>query len=207
MRHRVVGKELSRSSSHRKALRRNMAASLFQHGAVRTTEAKAKELRRFVEKLITLAKKGTLHARRMIIAELGNRDMVDQEGGSLDKTVVQKLFDEIAPKYASRPGGYTRIIRLAERRIGDAGKQVLLQLVEEGSSADESSTATTSRRKKRAAKRLEAASSAEEEATAQTEEEVVEEQAEEAGEETAEVTTEEASEESAEEAAEEEKSE
>lgn len=133
MRHRIFGKQLSRSTSHRKALRRNMAMSLFQHGAIKTTEPKAKELRPFVEKLITMARKNTLHARRLVLAELGDRDMTDDSGDFLDKSVVQKLFDEVAPKYVDRPGGYTRIIHLNERRIGDGGKQVILQLVEEAS--------------------------------------------------------------------------
>jgi len=131
MRHSNAGRQLSRNSAHRKALRRNMAASLVQHGAIRTTGPKAKELRRFAERLITIAREGTLHARRRVISLLRDRAMTDNDGEFLDKTVVQKLFDEIAPKYVDRPGGYTRIIRLAERRIGDAGEQVLLQLVEE----------------------------------------------------------------------------
>ncbi|MCE5327853.1 MAG: 50S ribosomal protein L17 [Planctomycetaceae bacterium] len=131
MRHRVSGRQLSRNSAHRKALRRNMAASLLQHETIRTTEQKAKELRRFVEKLITTAKKGTLHARRLIIAELGHdRAMFNVEEEMEDKTVVQKLFDELAPRYAQRPGGYTRIIRISDHRIGDNGTQVILQLVE-----------------------------------------------------------------------------
>ena len=136
MRHRVFGKQLSRSSSHRRALRRNLAASLIQHGAIRTTETKAKELRPFVEALITEARKGTLAARRRVISLLRDRSMTDNTGEFLDKTVVQKLFDEVAPRYANRPGGYTRIIRLAERRIGDGGVQVLLQLVEETPGTD-----------------------------------------------------------------------
>lgn len=108
-----------------------MAASLLQHETIRTTEPKAKELRRFVEKLITTARKGTLHARRLIIAELGHdRAMFNVEEEMEDKTVVQKLFDEIAPRYADRPGGYTRIIRISDHRIGDNGTQVILQLVE-----------------------------------------------------------------------------
>ncbi|HAU36503.1 MAG TPA: 50S ribosomal protein L17 [Phycisphaerales bacterium] len=159
MRHRLAGKELSRDTQHRRALRRNMAASLFQHGAIRTTETKAKELRRFVEKLITIARKGTLHARRRVLAELNDRAMADAEGELLDKTVVQKLFGEIAPRYANRPGGYTRIIRLSERRIGDAGTQVLLQLVEEAPAGGEKSSGT-SRRRRRATKRHEAAAGA-----------------------------------------------
>ena len=141
-------------------MRRNMAASLIQHGSIRTTEAKAKHLKRFVEKLITVAKKGTLHARRQVIARLQDRDMYtyDPKTGDHeleDKTVVQKLFDVLAPRYADRPGGYTRIIHLAERRIGDAGKQVILQLIE-----DEPSRAGLGgegRRNARAMKRIQAA--------------------------------------------------
>ncbi|MBS3734547.1 MAG: 50S ribosomal protein L17 [Phycisphaerae bacterium] len=156
MRHRVAGKQLSRSTSHRRATRRNMAAALFQHGAIRTTETKAKELRRFVEKLITQAKKGTLHARRLVIRELGDQRMYDEEGEMLEQTVVQKLFGELAPRYADRPGGYTRLIRLSDRRIGDAGQQVLLQLVEE-TPAEAAAPSSTSRRQRRAAKRHSAA--------------------------------------------------
>ena len=137
MRHRVAGRHLNRTAPHRKALRRNLAASLFEHGAVRTTPAKAKEIRPFVERLISIAREGTLHARRRVIAMLQDRAMADKENADelAEKTVVQKLFDEIAPRYVDRPGGYTRIIRLPERRIGDAGQQVLLQLVEEGPAA------------------------------------------------------------------------
>lgn len=146
-------------------MRRNMAAALIQHGSIRTTEAKAKHLRRFVEKLITTAKKGTLHARRQVVSRLQDRDIYTYDAKTddyerEDLTIVQKLFDVIAPRYDDRPGGYTRIIHLAERRIGDAGKQVILQLIE-----DEPSRAGTggdSRRSARAAKRLEAASDIEE---------------------------------------------
>jgi len=152
MRHGIAGKQLSRSTSHRKAMRRNMASSLIQHGAIRTTEVKAKELRGFVEKLITVAKKGTLHARRQVISTLNDRLMADNKGVIQDKTVVQKLFSEVAPGYANRQGGYTRIIHLAERRIGDAGRQVMLQLVEPTKAVDNSPT-STSRRRARTAKR------------------------------------------------------
>ena len=138
-----------------------MAASLFEHGAIRTTAPKAKELRRFAEKLITLARKNTLHARRLVIAQLGHdRSIVDDEGEVQDQTVIQKLFSEIAPRYADRPGGYTRIIRLAERRIGDAGRQVILQLVEEASTSGDGASQGASRRRRRAAKRHEAAAEA-----------------------------------------------
>lgn len=159
MRHRRAGKHLGRTSSHRKALWRNMAASLFQHGAIRTTEVKAKQLRRFAEKLITIAKKGDLHARRRVIQILQDRDMytfdkTENDYVAEDKTVVQKLFDEIAPRYAERDGGYTRIIRVAERRVGDAGVQVILQLVEE-EAATGKATGGSTRRKARAEKRRE----------------------------------------------------
>jgi len=160
MRHRMSGKRLGRTSSHRKAMRRNQAASLFEHGAIRTTEAKAKELRRFVEKLITVARQGTLHARRQVLSELGrDRPMFGPDGNQAEQTVVQKLFDEIAPRYEDRPGGYTRIIRLAERRIGDAGQQVILQLVEE-TSTSRGEPEAPSRRKRRAVKRHAAAADA-----------------------------------------------
>ena len=149
MRHRNVGKQLSRSTAHRKALRRNMASSLFEHGAIRTTDIKAKELRSFVERLIAMAKKNTLHARRQVISLLNDRAIADKEGEIQDKSVVQKLFTEIAPRYAARNGGYTRIIRLAERRIGDGGKQALLQLVEETKAAGEGAPAGGRRRSRR----------------------------------------------------------
>lgn len=137
-----------------------MAASLIQHGAIRTTEAKAKELRRFVEKLVTLARKGTLHARRQAITRLGgDRALFDDDGEQLDQSLVVKLFEEIGPRYADRPGGYTRIIRLAERRIGDAGVQVLLQLVEE-TAGQSAGGAPESGRRRRAAKRRQAAAEA-----------------------------------------------
>ena len=157
MRHRVDGKKLNRTGSHRRAMWRNMASSLIQHGAIRTTEAKAKQLRRLVEKLITTAKEGTLHARRRVIADLMDVEMFNDDGDSLEQTVVQKLFDEIAPRYADRPGGYTRIIHLAERRLGDAGRQVILQLVEDtAGEGDSKTTAGSSKRKARAAKRYDA---------------------------------------------------
>jgi large subunit ribosomal protein L17 len=161
MRHRVAGKQLSRNTAHRKALRRNLAASLIEHGAIRTTLIKAKEVRPFVERLITLARKGTLHARRRVIAVLRDRAMADKDDPDelAEKSVVQKLFDEVAPRYAQRPGGYTRIIHLPERRIGDGGRQALLQLVEETPPAAGSTggSGTISARRKRAGRRAEEA--------------------------------------------------
>lgn len=134
MRHRVAGRHLSRTSEHRLALRRNLAASLFEHETISTTLEKAKEVRSFAEKLITLAKKGTLPARRRAIAMLNNRAIYAEEDGKMVKkgTVVGKLFSEIGPRYLDRPGGYTRIIKLPKCRLGDGGKLVLLQLVEQG---------------------------------------------------------------------------
>ncbi|MCI0499041.1 MAG: 50S ribosomal protein L17 [Planctomycetales bacterium] len=134
MRHRVAGRQLSRTSEHRLALRRNMAASLFEHETISTTLEKAKEVRGFAEKLITLAKKGTLPARRRAIALLNNRSIFAEEDGKMVKkgTVIGKLFSEIGPRYLDRAGGYTRIIKLPKRRLGDGGQLVLLQLVEMG---------------------------------------------------------------------------
>ena len=133
MRHRVAGRHLSRTSEHRLALRRNMVASLFEHETISTTLEKAKEVRGFAEKLITLGKMGTLSARRRAIAMLNNRAIYVEEDGKMVKkgTVVGKLFSEIGPRYLERSGGYTRIIKLPKCRLGDGGKLVLLQLVEQ----------------------------------------------------------------------------
>jgi large subunit ribosomal protein L17 len=108
-----------------------MAASLFEHETISTTQEKAKEVRRFAEKLITLARNGTLHARRRAIATLGNRAVYAEEDGELAQkgTIIGKLFSDIAPRYLDRPGGYTRIIRLSKFRLGDNSRLVLLQLV------------------------------------------------------------------------------
>ncbi len=131
MRHRVAGRRLNRTSEHRLAMRRNIVASLFEHETISTTLEKAKEVKPFAEKLITLAKKGTLAARRRAIALLGNREIVSLEEGKAVRqgTVIGKLFSELGPRYLDRPGGYTRIIHLSMRRLGDNGQLVLLQLV------------------------------------------------------------------------------
>lgn len=133
MRHQVAGKHLNRTSAHRKALRRNLAASLFEHGTISTTREKAKFVKAFAEKLITLGKNGSLHARRRAIALLQDRAICRMEDGEPVKvgSVIQKLFSEIGPQYADRSGGYTRIINLPLRRLGDNGRLVLLQLVGE----------------------------------------------------------------------------
>ena len=117
MRHRVATFKIGRSGAHRRALLANMASSLFFNGRVETTVVKAKEVRRFAEKMITLGKKGDLHHLRLAVARLRNKD------------AVKKLFDEIAPAYAERNGGYTRILKLGKRR-GDAAEMCILALVE-----------------------------------------------------------------------------
>jgi large subunit ribosomal protein L17 len=111
---------------------RNLAQSLIEHGQVKTTLPKAKELVRFVEPLITLAKKNTLASRRLVIARLRDRLMTDPKDRDmlLDDSVVQKLFKDVAPKCANRAGGYTRIVKTAKWRIGDAGDIAIVQLVD-----------------------------------------------------------------------------
>jgi large subunit ribosomal protein L17 len=132
MRHRVAGRHLGRTSEHRIAMRRNMVSSLFEHGTISTTIQKAKEVKPFAEKLVTLAKKGDLASRRRAIAMLNDRNIFEDKDGDMVKvgTVIGRLFSDIGPRYLERPGGYTRIIKLAKRRLGDNGQVCLLQLVE-----------------------------------------------------------------------------
>ena len=170
MRHRVAGRRLSRTSAHRRALRRNLAQSLIEHETISTTIEKAKEVKPFVEKLITLAKKGKLQHRRHVIALLGNRNIVGFEDGEPVRkgTVVSKLFSELGPRYLDRPGGYTRIVRLSLRRLGDNGELVLLQLL----GADEPlkkerKTAGRRRSRKKAKAQVDVAAPAETKAAAQ----------------------------------------
>jgi large subunit ribosomal protein L17 len=118
MRHRVKGKQLSRTASHKKAMLANMATSLFRHERVVTTQAKAKELRPYAERLITLARRGDLHARRLV------------ERRIKDKAVTHRLFAEIGKRFAARPGGYTRIIKLGHRP-GDGADVARIELVGE----------------------------------------------------------------------------
>ena len=117
MRHQKTRNKLSRTASHRKALFMNLSRQVIDHERIKTTEAKAKAVKPEIEKLITLAKRGDLHARRQALAALGQ-----------DKFVVYKLFEEVAPRYAERPGGYTRILKLGPRR-SDATEMVFLELV------------------------------------------------------------------------------
>jgi large subunit ribosomal protein L17 len=173
MRHRVAGRRLSRTSQHRLAMRRNLVTHLFQHETISTTIEKAKEVKAFAEKLITLAKKGTLSARRRAIALLGNRDIIDYEDGKAVKkgTIVGKLFSDIGPRYLERPGGYTRIIRLSLRRLGDNGQLVLLQLVgKEESSKKETKAGAKKRSRRKAKKTVEVEETAEAEETVEAEE-------------------------------------
>src|SRR5215831_7053187 len=105
MRHMIRGRQLSRDTEHRRALRRNLVQSLFEHGKIRTTLPKAKEVRAFAEKLITLARINDLNARRRVISLMTDRRLVDKEQEFTGQTVVQKLFDEVAPKFGDRSGG------------------------------------------------------------------------------------------------------
>lgn len=159
-RHMMRGRQLSRDTEHRKALRRNLVQSLFEHGEVRTTYPKAKEVRAMAEKLITLAKTGTLTARRAVIATLNDRRLVDEKQEFTGQSLVQKLFTDIAPKFAARNGGYTRVIKTADHRIGDAGSIVILQLVTEGVSPTGAARKAAGLRKKRNEKRKAFASKA-----------------------------------------------
>lgn len=117
MRHRVAGKKLSRSPAHRRALFRNLVTELLDHEIVRTTDAKAKELRRWGDRMITLGKRGTLHARRQAASLIQSA------------AVVQKLFGELAGRYGSRAGGYTRVVKLGQR-MGDAARMAIVELVD-----------------------------------------------------------------------------
>jgi large subunit ribosomal protein L17 len=117
MRHRRAGKKLGRDSAHRRALYSNLAGSLIEHGRIKTTEAKAKAVKPFAEQMITLGKRGDLHSRRLALAELRSQ------------LVVHQLFAEVAPRFADRPGGYTRIVKLGPR-LGDAAEMVYLELVD-----------------------------------------------------------------------------
>jgi len=116
MRHKVAGRKLGRSPSHRRALLRNLVTDLLKHEKITTTEAKAKEARRLAEKMITLGKKEGLHSRRQALSYIFSED------------VVEKVFAELAPRYAERAGGYTRITRIG-LRLGDGAAMVQLELV------------------------------------------------------------------------------
>lgn len=134
MRHRVAGKKLNRSPSHRRALFRNLVTALLQYEAVKTTDAKAKELKRWGDRMITLGKQGTLHARRRAASLVQS------------KTIVKKLFDEIAPRYQARQGGYTRVVKLGVR-AGDAAPISIVELVDRAGSEPETGKKKPQRRR------------------------------------------------------------
>jgi len=117
MRHQRAGRKLGRDSAHRKALYANLASALIEHGRIKTTEAKAKEVRPIVEQMISLGKRGDLHAHRQAVAYLRS------------KSVAHKLFSDVAPRFAERPGGYTRVVKLGPRP-GDAAPMAYLELVD-----------------------------------------------------------------------------
>ncbi len=116
MRHKVAGRKLGRNTGHRRAMYRNLVTDLLDYEKITTTDAKAKEVRGLAEKMITLGKKGGLHSRRQALSFI------------IDKKVAEKVFTELAPRYAERPGGYTRIIKLGPR-LGDGAAMIQLELV------------------------------------------------------------------------------
>ena len=134
MRHRVAGVKLNRSPAHRRALFRNLVTALLHHEAVRTTDAKARELKRWGDRLITLGKQGTLHARRRAASLVQSR------------AVVKKLFDDLAPRYHSRQGGYTRVVKLG-LRAGDAAPVSMVELVDRPGSEPETGKKKPARRR------------------------------------------------------------
>lgn len=139
MRHQKSGRKLSRSASHRWALMRNMITSLLRDEKIKTTDAKAKELRRWADRVITLGKRGSLHARRQVLAVVQ------------DKAVVRKLFDTIAPRFKDRPGGYTRIVKIGIRR-GDAAPVSIIELVGSEASSGGQKIGRRARRRQAAAR-------------------------------------------------------
>ena len=150
MRHRKAGRKLGRNATHRLALFRNLSRALITHERITTTTPKAKELRPFIERLITLAKKASLvndgskegkikslHYIRQAVSRLGpvHGTGVYEKNGDLaqvNDTVLKKLINDIGPRYKERPGGYTRILKLHQRRLGDAGEQAIIELLKEG---------------------------------------------------------------------------
>jgi large subunit ribosomal protein L17 len=140
MRHLKSGRKLNRTSAHRKALLRNLVTSLLEHEQVRTTDAKAKELRRVADRMITLGKRGSLHARRQAAAYIRRR------------SVVSKLFSEVAERFRERPGGYTRIVKIGTRH-GDAAPMSVIELTDRGEEAKAEAEKKRERRRRQAEKR------------------------------------------------------
>jgi large subunit ribosomal protein L17 len=140
MRHLNAGRKLNRTGAHRKALFRNLVTSLLEHEHVRTTDAKAKELRSIADRMVTLGKRGTLHARRQALTYIRS------------ETVVKKLFDEVAPRFRDRMGGYTRVIKLGHRH-GDAASMSIIELTDRGEAAKAEAEKKRERRARRAEKK------------------------------------------------------
>lgn len=140
MRHLNAGRKLNRTGAHRKALFRNLITSLIEHEQVRTTDAKAKELRPIADRMVTLGKRGTLHARRQAAAFIRTR------------SAVKKLFDEVAARFRERPGGYTRIVKLGHRH-GDAAPMSIIELTDRGEAAKAEAEKKRERRRKREEKK------------------------------------------------------
>jgi large subunit ribosomal protein L17 len=143
MRHRVKGRKLNRTQSHRDAMMRNMATSLFKHKRIKTTLAKAKEARGYVESLITKAKKNDLHSRRIIAQDINEKD------------IVKELFTDIVPKIGDRPGGYTRVVKLGNRN-GDAAPMAILELVDYNDVINKKEETQKEKREAKAQKKKEA---------------------------------------------------
>jgi large subunit ribosomal protein L17 len=158
MRHRVKGRKLKRTASHRTATLRSLATSVLKHKRIKTTLAKAKEARTFVEKLITKAKRNDLHSKRLIASEIK------------DKEVIKELFSEIVPKIGERPGGYTRVIKLGNR-VGDAAQMAILELVDYNEVANKKAEERKEKREQKAQKKAAEKQKAAEETAAQTAEE------------------------------------
>lgn len=128
MRHRRTGRKLGRDAAHRDAMFMNLAGALITHGRIKTTEAKAKSLRPYVERLVTRARVDNLHNRRVVAKTLRMHDKASARKAG-DKTVVQRLFEDVAPRFVDRPGGYTRIVKLGSRP-GDAAPVVFIEWVD-----------------------------------------------------------------------------
>lgn len=158
MRHRVKGRKLKRTASHRTATLRSLATSVLKHKRIKTTLAKAKEARTFVEKLITKAKRNDLHSKRLVASEIK------------DKEVVKELFAEIVPKIGDRPGGYTRVIKLGHRD-GDAAQMAILELVDYNEVANKKAEERKEKREQKAQEKAAEKQKAAEETAAQTTEE------------------------------------
>lgn len=158
MRHRVKGRKLKRTASHRTATLRSLATSVLKHKRIKTTLAKAKEARTFVEKLITKAKRNDLHSKRLVASEIK------------DKEVVKELFAEIVPKIGDRPGGYTRVIKLGHRD-GDAAQMAILELVDYNEVANKKAEERKEKREQKAQEKAAEKQKEAEETAAQTTEE------------------------------------